>query len=460
MKIKQIFVLILAIFLISFSYAQTSFSFEKKPIRTTLVSEFKNIPLIYKLNITSYIPGTNEYRFFSLLDLMIFPQQDRFNFSESKEINLTIYVNKRSPGVYNYQYFIKNPEEIFADTILFKIVKASDAFSFQIPKEISREDKELEIKIKNNLDVDFDKLWIEIKNSFINEKKDFKIKAYEEKVIKFRINENIKNEYAGEKILFIIISSDEKGDNNYMWEEKIILKEYENIVSEEKISTIFIGKKIYVKKINLGNKDSEAVIAIQLNPFEKFFFKANINADEIRKEKGDYVYIFKKTLKPNESIEIIGNVNYAWIIILILIIIIAAILYFILSKEDVIFEKEVRKVKTKTGTFALKVNLTVKNKTKQTIRDVSILDYLPLSMRFYEYGLTLPDQIEGNKLYWKLGDILPNDQKTITYLCYSKIKYEGTIELPSAKLKYLDKKGKNIIFSNKASISISKEDIE
>lgn len=459
MKNKILFGLIFVLLLISFCYAQNTFSFEKKPIRTTLVSEFRNIPLIYKLTLTNNISECY-YEFFSLLDVMIFPQRERFNFSETKEITLTIYVYDRTPGAYSYEYHIKNPEETIKDSFSFKIIKASDAFKFNIPKEISRDDKKFVIKIKNNLDVDFDKLWIKIENSFIKEKKSFNLKAYEEKEISFDIKENIKEEYAGEKRIFFEISSDEKGENSYSWEDKIILKEYENILSEEKITTIFIGKKIEIEKINKGNKETEVIITIKLNSFEKFFFKANENADEIKKEEGDYIYIFKKRLKPNESFKVVGTINYAWLIILILIIIAAVILYYFLTKQEVEFKKEVRKVKTKTGTFALKISLTIKNKTKQPIKEVSILDYLPLSMRFYEYGLTLPDQIEGNKLYWNIGEILPNDQRTITYLCYSKIKYEGTLELPAAKLKYFDKKGKRVIFSNKAYIDIKKEEIE
>ncbi len=83
---------------------------------------------------------------------------------------------------------------------------------------------------------------------------------------------------------------------------------------------------------------------------------------------------------------------------------------------------------------------------------------MPLTFKYYEYGLTLPDEIKGNKLYWAIGEMQPGEERTISYLCYSKIDLEGAIVLPQAKLKYIDKKGKNIIYSNSPSIFVEKKE--
>jgi len=80
-------------------------------------------------------------------------------------------------------------------------------------------------------------------------------------------------------------------------------------------------------------------------------------------------------------------------------------------------------------------------------------------MRHHEYGLTLPDKIEGNKLYWRIGDMLPGEEKIISYVCFSKIRFEGRLELPAAKLKYINKKGQKVVDnSNKATLFIEKEE--
>jgi len=452
---------IIAILIIGFSYAQTTFSFEKKPIRNILVSEFSNIPLVYSINLTHGLPNSDYYKFFTLLNARIFPNTPiKFEGFETKTIDLIIYVDERTPGKYAYSYYIKNSQEVYEDVFTFKIVKASDAFTFEIPNEINRDDDKFTIKIKNNLDVDFTNLTLEIKASFMDEKKVVSLKANEEKEIIFDVNEKIREEYAGKKKITIILASGKDDDEKYVFEREILLKEYENVVSKEESKFIFIGKKIAVSKKNEGNNETEVSVAIKVNAFEKLFVKANRMPDEIKKEGGNYVYIFKETLKPGESLEVIIEINYAWLIIIILILLIIALVYYYRTKERVIVRKSVKKVRTKSGHFALKVFLTIKNKTKKTIKEVALLDYLPLSMRYYEYGLTLPDDVKGNKLYWAIGELLAGEEKDISYLCYSKIDFEGKLVLPKAKIKYVDEKGKHIVYSNSPSIFIEKEEIE
>lgn len=446
------FVLIFQLFFM-FVFAQQTFEIEKKPIRNVWIKEYENFPLIYELQIKSKF-GAN-YKFFSLLDVLISPSQIYINQSP-QTINLSFYIRKDlPPNKYTYTYYIKNVDtgEIIKDSFTFEVVNAKDIFSFSIQEKINKDDKSFKLKIKNKFNLNFDNITLRIYNNFIDSSFDLSIRPFEEKEIDVNIKENVKEEWCGAKDVKIDIILYGKG---YTFEKQIWLEEYREIKTEEKTESIFLGKKIYVKKTNLGNNVTEAIISIKLNSFEKIFAKGNTKA-EIKKEKDFYVYVFKKNLKPGESFEVEMSINYQWLLIIPLIIIIIIIL-LILRKEEVVVKKDVKRVKTKSGEFALRVFLSITNKTRESLKEVAILDYLPLSLKFYEFGLTLPDKVEGNKLYWVLGEIPAGETRSISYLCYSKIRYEGRMVMPRAKIKYLLRGKKHIKESNSCAIDVKAEE--
>ncbi len=439
------------ILLLTFTFSQQTFEIEKKPIRDVWIKEFENFPLIYELQIKS--KTADNYKFFSLLDVLIYPSQQYIDKSV-QTINLSIYIRKDlQPGKYTYTYYIKNSKEIIEDRFSFEVVNAKDIFNFSVPERITKDERAIKLKIKNNFNLAFDSLTLKIYNNFIDSSFNISLKPFEEKEVEISIKENIEKEWSGYKDLKIEVILYGK---SYVFERQIFLEEYKDIKTEEKIESMFLGKKIYIKKTNLGNNIVEVTIPIMLNSFEKIFAKGNIKASEIKKEKGYYVYVFKKDLKPNESFEVKVDINYQWLLILPIIILII-IIVLISRKEEVVIKKDVKRVKTKSGEFALRVFINVTNKTKESIKEVSLLDYLPLSLKFYEYGLTQPDKIEGNKLYWVLGEIPAGESRSISYLCYSKIKYEGRVLLPRAKIKYVLRGKKYVKESNMCSIAIEKE---
>ncbi|MEM2932857.1 MAG: hypothetical protein QW622_01440 [Candidatus Pacearchaeota archaeon] len=437
--------------------AQETFVFKKTPVRDIIVAEFANIPLEYTLQVKNTQIFTDYYKFFSLLDVLLFPSDSiKFDGMETKDIKLTIYPKLRIPGKYTYTYYIKNSHEVYEDRYTFEIIKAKNAFNI-VFQPLNYGDSELKVKIKNNLDIGFDKLIFSSESEFIEGKQEISLKPYEEKELTLKINEKLMQEKAGEKLVVFVLASGENENEKYRFEASILISEYKNIVSKTYENIIFIGKTIGVKKTNLGNAATKVIFEIPLSAFEKLFAKASAEPIEVKKREGKYVYVFESFLQPGESVSIDIKVNYAWLIIPLVIIIILALLVYFTMRQYIVIIKEARKVKTKAG-FALRVYLTIKNKTFSPLKDVALLDFIPLSMKYHEYGITIPDKVENNKLYWKIGEILPGEEKNINYICVSKLKYEGRLELPPAKLKYIDVKGHKIIKqSNTATLFIEKE---
>lgn len=450
-------------------FAQKTFTIEKIPKRDVVVAEFQSIPLEYELKIKNLLFVSDYYKFFSLLNVFVYPIEPiLFESLEEKKIQLKIYLKEnlvnKFPQKYAYTYYIKNSYEDYEDKFVFSLVKASDAFSIDVPSEISIQDKEIAIKIKNNLNADFDNLvFSAIHSDLIVSSENFSLSPLEEKEIKLKLNsEKLKTERAGKKSVKFVLAYDgiygKKEENSFSFEREISITEYRNVVIDKKESLIFIGKKIEVKKTNKGNSPVEEKIEISVDPLEKIFVSTSEKA-KVRKQGENYIYEFDFVLSPNESKTVRLSINYAWLIVPLVVILIVILIVYFSRKEGLVFKKEVKKVKTKSGLFALRVYLTIKNKRKSPLKEVALLDYLPLSLTYHEYGFTLPDKTEGNKLYWSLGELLPGEEKTISYVCVSKIKFEGTLTLPAAKLKYLDEKNRKIIVeSNTASINITEEE--
>jgi len=460
-----IFLSIFFIVLVSFSFfvfAQQTFSISKKPLRDVLVAEFPSIPLQYDVTLKNKLVVSDHYKMFSLLDVLLSPVSlIKFDPMEEKNIILSVYIKDRTPGKFAYTYYIKNSYEIYEDRFVFSIVRASDAFSIDVPETIERFDKEIKIKIKNNLNVEFENLSLSSTSPLIASSEKFSLKPLEEKELTLVLSDAIKKEKAGVKKIEFVLAYEGDGaeGENYKFEREIVLEEHKDVVTEKKEGLIFIGKKIEIKKTNVGNTPLTEIIKIELSTFERIFASANAEG-KISKQAGKYVYEFNVYLEPNQSATIKVKINYAWLIIPLIIVLIFVIVILVLSKEkNVVFEKTVKKLKTKTGTFALRVYLTVKNKTTQELKDVAILDSVPLSLKYHEYGLTVPDKVEGDKLYWNLENLLPGEEKTVSYICLSKIKYEGVMKLPPAKLKFINQKNQKVIVtSNVPKIFVSSEE--
>jgi len=448
----------------TFVFAQQTFTIEKKPVRDAAIVEFPALPLQYDLTLTNRLATDDYYKMFSLLDVVLSPiSLIHFNAMEEKTIPLVIYLKKKLPsGKYAYTYYIKNSYEIYEDRFVFSVVKASDAFSIEVPSSITRFDNEIKIKIKNNMNFAIENLSLSSNSPLIASSQTFSLGPLEEKEIKLVLSSSVRDERAGVKKIGFVLAYEgpdaKKEENSYVLEKEIMLEEHKDIATEKKEGLIFIGKKVEIKKTNKGNAPVDAVAEVELNAFEKVFASANVKG-EVKREAGKYIYQFTLHLEPGQSASVKVSINYAWLIIPLLVVLVIIVLILALSHETVVFKKSIKRVKTKTGIFALRVYLTVKNKTRQELKDVAILDYVPLSLKYHEYGLTIPDKIEENKLYWNLESLLPGEEKTVSYICVSKIKYEGGMTLPPAKLKYVDQKNRKVILSsNSPKISVAEEE--
>jgi hypothetical protein len=100
------------------------------------------------------------------------------------------------------------------------------------------------------------------------------------------------------------------------------------------------------------------------------------------------------------------------------------------------------------------VSLDVRNRTKHEIRDVEVRDVVPSIARVVEKFDTLAPRTRtseiGTELRWKIDSLKPREERVLTYRIRPVVEVTGTLNLPEAKVRYVDKKKIKRIIASKS----------
>jgi hypothetical protein len=100
------------------------------------------------------------------------------------------------------------------------------------------------------------------------------------------------------------------------------------------------------------------------------------------------------------------------------------------------------------------VSLDVRNRTKHEIRDVEVRDVVPSIARVVERFDTLAPRTKtseiGTELRWKIDSLKPREERVLTYRIRPVVEVTGSLNLPEAKVRYVDKKKVKRIIASKS----------
>ncbi len=107
-------------------------------------------------------------------------------------------------------------------------------------------------------------------------------------------------------------------------------------------------------------------------------------------------------------------------------------------------------MKTKGGEFALRVMVNVK--AHKNLENVSITEKIPAIVKVHEnFGALKPSSVNLNyrRLQWSLGNLQAGEERTFSYVVYSKVGVVGRFSLPES-VAIFEENGKiSETFSNK-----------
>lgn len=439
--------LILFILSASFVSAALNLEIEKIDKGSVIISELNN-PAVFDLIINNNGPPDN-VEIYSLVGMSMSPK-GTFDLPAGKTtIEVKAYpgseIRKRE-GVYSLEYQIKGSQGLFKDKLSIRVIQLKDVFTIG-SKNIHPDDSSAVISIKNNVNTNIENVKIRFKSVFFDSTAEISLVPNEETNITIQINKDkIKKLVAGPYIMTAEIALEGK---------EVRLESIINYLEKEGISvnksvTGFIIREATIIKTNEGNIPALAKIEIQKDVISRLFTSFSSSPPFTERTGLVAQYAWEKQIAPGESFIIQSETNYTLPFVTIILIIAIALITKFYILMPLTINKKVYLVRTKGGEFALRVKINVKARKK--LSNVKISDRLPGSTELLLAHSTKPDSYDekSRMLHWHINHLNSGEDRTISYVIYSKIRVIGNFELPAALVSFEHNNKQEQTSSNRA----------
>jgi len=441
MEYKKIGFFILAWLCFMSSVYAIDVGIKKETINEVIIKELDN-QAVFKLILTNF-GEAERFQIYTLVGVELTPRESFIlgkNATEIKNIKVKALDNvKKRDGFYTFEYYIKGSEEEISDKLTIKLVSLKDALGVS-SDSLDLESNQITIYLQNRENFEFTDMGVEFSSAFFNFEETVSLKPLEKRTFTIDLNkEGFESLIAGHYILSTNISI---GGVEEEIEGTINFVESSDITETRSKKGLFIIREEIEKK-NQGNSVVPVEITLKRSIFSRFFTTFNIEPTKSERKGISVLYSWQQNeLKPGESFKVVAKTNWFIPIVILIAIIVLVILARIYLTSNVSLKKKINLVKTKGGEFALKVTISVR--ARKFVEKINVIDKLPSIFKLYErYGAIAPDRVDekNKKIEWNIRSLAENEETTLSYIIYSKIKIVGKFELPSAKAIY-DREGK------------------
>ena len=417
-----------------------------------IIRDFDNsIPLT--LEITNATPGT--YNLYTLADITIRPSET-FQINDDpfeKVFTIKPNDNLNFEGNYAFTYTLnQRGVEKHEKKMLLRILNLEDVIEIS-SETIDPTTGQVSFYVQNKEQVHLTNITATFSSVLFEVTTTFDLKPNEKFVIPVNVEESkLARTTSG---VYIISSKFQTDKGEKTIEGTLYLGEKKGITLIEDKSGLLIRTDM-VTKVNSGNVLESVQISLERNIFSRLFTSFNI-APAITERDGmtvKYTWI-KERLTPTESYTVKAKTNYVLPFLIIVVFILAVLGYSRFSETKLEVRKSVTPVKTKGGEFALRVSLSLK--ARQEVENVTLTDKIPSIVKIYKkFGSLKPDRIdtESRRIQWNIGDLEAGEERSFSYIVYSKVGIVGKFSLPRA-LAVFEKEGRiheidsnNVFFMN------------
>jgi len=394
-----------------------------------------NEPVIFNLDITNNGQSGN-FEFYNVVSFKMSPETLFIAGGGTKNVNLELTplgeINKR--GSYTITYYIKGDDGTQEQrTLTFKITELEDALTI-FSSEIDPESSSIDVSIKNNENLKFEKLEVKFDSQFFTLKKEISLDSQETKTFNVALNqEDFRGLMAG---FYTLTAEVTAGDASGVVEGIIKFIEKDIVTTVDNKFGLLINSQI-IEKTNDGNVIQQTETVVKKNIIPRLFTSFEPKPDMVEREGATVYYTWISEIKPGQTKQIVVRTN--WIFPLIVIIFILAI--FLLTKRysrtNLILKKKINFVHAKGGEFALKVSVFVS--ARKYIERVNVTDRLPPLVDVYErFGGEQPVKIDrkNKRIEWNFEKLEAGEMRVLSYVIYSKVGVLGRFALPSTTAMY------------------------
>ncbi len=220
---------------------------------------------------------------------------------------------------------------------------------------------------------------------------------------------------------------------------------YGQLAPTVELTEAFLKKTRMITIANKANIVLQEPFAYPLPWYARLFTRTT---PESRTENGQLVWDI--ALNVGHSSELRVTTNYRPLAIGILLAIVFGILYF-MFRSPLTIRKSATVYSTREGGISeLKVLLELRNRTGKPIRQAKVIDLVPrIAELIQEFGVgtlapvkVIQNDNKGTIVKYEIGDILPYEERIISYKIKSKLSILGGVSLPVAVGKFTTEKGR------------------
>lgn len=246
------------------------------------------------------------------------------------------------------------------------------------------------------------------------------------------MKDNLGTEVSSKKTQFNVATVNASEDPNYLTTNKAV--KYGLFVQTMEISVM-----------NEGNVPTGSFYVSESVPiFMKIFFfpKVEPNLEETKENRVVYSW-FISSLGPGETYKIVYDIS-TWNAVLIVAVLIVTVIYVFSQVFTVSIVKKHRHVGPITKEREITVMLEARNRARNEIRDVIVRDFVPavatVVERFDTLRPTLRKTAGGTEIVWRIDSLGSGDERILTYRIRPVVDIIGTLKLPKAYIKFMNKK--------------------
>lgn len=196
---------------------------------------------------------------------------------------------------------------------------------------------------------------------------------------------------------------------------------------------------------NEGNVPTTSIFISESIPlFMKVFFfpKKEPIKEEVKENRVVYSWQVPP-LMPGDSFSIVYEIS-TWNAVLIAVVLIVVASYTFIQAFNIKIVKRPTSKGPITKEKEITIMLEVKNRSRHEIKDVIVRDFVPGIARVVEKFDTIRPSLRkianGTELVWKFDSLVPGDERILTYRIKPIVDVIGSLKLPKAYLKFIDKK--------------------
>lgn len=378
-------------------------------------------------------------------DVKIMPSNTRLF---PKRYDFTITLESEKTNIKKdalFDVFLRDPNQIINYVPIVNI----DA---DVPRKLDpRKEGTIKIKLNNLNRLNITDFTIEL-DSLIDSKNNqlitTNLKPLETKEIKLNIKYDNKTNPQTD-IITIKTSIPSKNKTYTDIKRELDIDSYSKIYTEIEPKKTFLKTKTTITLYNDGNIENTYIYENPTTIFKQIFTKSEPKY-EVKKNIHDHTIIYFETnLNPFETKEIEIIVNYRPFFIIFILLIIAVLIYYF-ERTPILIKKETRLIETNEGEKTrYKILLHVKNRTNKQIENLTVIDVVPKMLELeknFAIGTMHPTKIiknehKGTVVKWQLPILEPHEERIISYQQFSKLSIIGTLKLPSALVKFKNKRG-------------------